>query len=112
MVYYENVIVNILWIFIVFVLKIISFLKKCVMWLLLVQMLMNKFIIKLPVPACFLFPLEPFPFFDFLSVSLVSATNSSTPSSFPVGSWLIDCWGVDVSWVLDSDAVRFEHGIL
>ena len=111
MVYYNNVIFNILWILIVFVLKIISFLKIRVMALLFL-MVMNKFIIKLPVTACFLFPLETFPFFDFLSVSLVSATNSSTPSSFPVGSWLIDCWGVDVSWVLDSDAVRFEHGIL
>ena len=108
---YKKVRVITLWIIIVFVLKIISFLKKCVMGL-LVQMLMNKFIIKLPVSACFLFPLEPFPFLDFFSVSQVSGTISSTPSSFPVGSWLIDCWGVDVSWVLDCDAVRFEHGIL
>ena len=79
---------------------------------LLVLMIMNNFITMLPVSACFLFSLEPFPFFDFFSVSQVSVTISSTPSSFPVGSWLIDCWGVDVSWVLDSDAVRFEHGIL
>ena len=76
------------------------------MWLLLVQMLMNKFIIKLPVPACFFFPLERFPFLGFLSVSQVSGsgTVSSTQSSV--------CWGVEVSWVFDSDAVRFEHGIL
>ena len=73
---------------------------------LLFLMVMNKFIIKLPVPACFFFPLEPFPFLGFLSVSQVSGsgTVSSTQSSV--------CWGVEVSWVLDSDAVRFEHGIL
>ena len=79
---------------------------------LLVLMIMNNFITMLPVSACFLLSLEPFSFFDFFSVSQVSVTISSTPSSLPVGSWLIDCWGVDVSWVLDSDAVRFEHGIL
>ena len=106
MVYYKNVIVNTLWIFIVFVLKISSFKKKSVMWLLLVQMLMNKFIIKLPVPACFFFPLEPFPFLGFLSVSQVSGsgTVSSTQSSV--------CWGVEVSLILDFDAVMVENGIL
>ena len=79
---------------------------------LLVLMIMNNFITMLPVSAFFLLSLETFSFFDFFSVLQVSVTISSTPSSFPVDSWLIDCWGVEVSWVLDSDAVMFEHGIL
>ena len=105
MVYYKNVIVNILWILIVFVLKIISFFKISVMALLFL-MVMNKFIIKLPVPACFFFPPERFPFLGFWSVSLVSGsgTGSSTQSSV--------CWGVEVSWLLDFNAVMVENGIL
>ena len=76
------------------------------MWLLLVQMLMNNCIIKLPVPACFFFTPEHFPCLGFLSVSEVSGsvTGSSTESSV--------CWGVEVSWLLDFDAVMFENGIL
>ena len=105
MVYYKNVIISLCEYLLSFV-KNHLILKKSVMWLLLVQMLMNKFIIKLPVPACFFFPLEPFPFLGFLSVSQVSGsgTVSSTQSSV--------CWGVEVSWLLDFDAVMFENGIL
>ena len=105
MVYYKNVIVNTLCIFIVFVLKIISFFKISVMALLFL-MARNKFIIKLPVPAGFFFPPERFPFLGFWSVSLVSGsgTGSSTQSSV--------CWGVEVSWLLDFDAVMVENGIL
>ena len=104
MVYYNNVIVNILWILIVFVLKIISFLKIRVMALLFL-MVMNNSVIMLPVSR-FLDALEVSPFRDFFLVFC------EVPFTFPVGSWLVDGWGVDVSWVLDSDAVRFEHGIL
>ena len=105
MVYYKNVIVNILWILIVFVLKIISFLKIRVMALLFL-MVMNKFIIKLPLSACFFFPPECFPLLSFWSVSEVSGsvTGSSTESSA--------CWGVEVSLVMVSDPVMFENGIL
>ena len=104
MVYYKNVIVNILWILIVFVLKIISFLKIRVMALLFL-MVMNNSVIMLPVSR-FLDALEVSPLRDFFLVFC------KVPFTFPVGSWLVDGWGVDVSWVLDSDAVRFEHGIL
>ena len=105
MVYYKNVIVNILWILIVFVLKIISFFKISVMALLFL-MVMNNCIIKLPVPACFFFPPERFPCLGFLLVSEVSGsvTGSSTESSV--------CWGVEVSLLLDFDAVMVENGIL
>ena len=104
MVYYKNVIVITLWIFIVFVLKIISFFKKSVMALLFL-MVMNNSVIMLPVSR-FLDALEVSPFRDFFLVFC------KVPFTFPVGSWLVDGWGVDVSWVLDCDAVTFEHGIL
>ena len=73
---------------------------------LLIQMVMNKFIIKLPVLACFFFTPERFPFIGFWSVSQVSGsgTVSSTQSSV--------CWGVEVSLILDFDAVMVENGIL
>ena len=76
------------------------------MWLLLVQMPMNKFIIKLPVPACFFFPPECSPLLSFWSVSEVSGfgTGSSTESSVS--------WSVKVSLLLDFDAVMVENGIL
>ena len=87
MVYYNNVIVNILWILIVFVLKIISILKIRVMALLFL-MVMNKFIIKLPLSAWFFFTPECIPSLSFWSVSEVSgsATMSFTDTSV--------CWDV------------------
>ena len=104
MVYYKNVIVKALCIFIVFVLKIISFFKISVMALLFL-MVMNNSVIMLPVSR-FLDALEVSPLRDFFLVFC------KVPFTFPVGSWLVDGWGVDVSWVLDCDAVTFEHGIL
>ena len=71
---------------------------------LLVLMVMNNFIIMLPVSR-FLVALEVSPLRDFFLVFY------KVPFSFPVGTWLIDGWGVDVSWALDCDALRFEHGI-
>ena len=89
MVYYKNVIVNILWILILFVLKIISFLKIRVMALLFL-MVMNKFIIKLPLSAWFFFTPECIPCLSFSSVLEVSgsATVSFTESSV--------CWDVEL----------------
>ena len=71
---------------------------------LLVLMVMNNFITMLPVSRS-LVPLEVSPLRDFFLVFC------KVPFSFPVGTWLIDGWGVDVSWALDCDALRFEHGI-
>ena len=72
---------------------------------LLVLMVMNNFITMLPVSRS-LVPLEVSPLRDFFLVFC------KVPFTFPVVSWLVDGWGVDVSWVLDCDAVTFEHGIL
>ena len=98
MVYYKNVIVKTLCIFIVFVLKIISLFKISVMALLLL-MVMNNCIIKLPLPACFFFTPEHCPCLGFLPGSEVSGSviGSSTESSV--------CWGVEVSFLLVLDAV-------
>ena len=71
---------------------------------LLVLMVMNNFITMLSV-SHFLVPLEVSPLRDFFLVFC------KVPFSFPVGTWLIDGWGIDVSWSLDCDALRFEHGI-
>ena len=84
-------------------LKIISFLKKRVMALLFL-MVMNNSVIMLPVSR-FLDALEVSPLRDFFLVFC------KVPFSFPVGTWLIDGSGVDVSWSLDCDALRFEPGI-
>ena len=78
-------------------------LKKCVLGL-LVQMVMNKIVIMLPLSSSFV-PLEAFPLWDFLLVFC------KIPFSYSVGTWLIDGSGVDVSWSLDCDALMFEPGI-
>ena len=98
MVYYKNVIVKTLCIFIVFVLKIISLFKISVMALLLL-MVMNNCIIKLPLPPSLFFTPELCPFVGFLPGPEVSGCvlGSSTESS--VGS------GVAVSFLLVLDAV-------
>ena len=98
MVYYKNVIVKTLCIFIDFVLKIISLFKISVMELLLL-MVMNNCIIKLPLPAGFFFTPEHCPCLGFLPGSEVSGSviGSSTESSV--------CWGVEVSFLLVLDAV-------
>ena len=98
MVYYKNVIVKTLCIFIDFVLKIISLFKISVMELLLL-MVMNNCIIKLPLPPCLFFTPEHCPFLGFLPGSEVSGSVicSSTESSV--------CLGVAVSFLLVLDAV-------
>ena len=80
--------------------KIISLLKKCVLGL-LVQMVMNKIVIMLPLSSSFV-PFEAFLLLDFLLVFC------KIPFSHSVGTWLLDGSGVDVSWSLDCDVLMFE----
>ena len=68
---------------------------------LLVLMVMNNFIIMLLVLR-FLISFEVSPLRDFFLVFC------KVPFSFPVGTWLIDGSGVDVSWSLDCDVLMFE----